>query len=90
MKIDGAFVRNIENDPIDLAMVKSISDIVRKMGIKTTAECVENVESLQLLKEVGVDYVQGYYLGKPKPLDQFLSSQTSLTSNVVHMKGEKH
>jgi len=69
VKIDGAFIRNIGNNEIDLAMVKSISEIVGKMGKQTTAEYVESAQALSLLKEIGVDFAQGYYLGKPIPLE---------------------
>ena len=62
------FVKGIETDPIDLAMVKSINDIGKVMGKRTIAEFVENGGIMKKLKEIGVDYAQGYYLGKPKPI----------------------
>lgn len=72
LKIDGQFVKNIENDVVDFALVKSINEIGHVMGKKTIAEFVENEKILQKLSELNIDYVQGYYLGKPKPLDQCL------------------
>ncbi len=69
LKIDGQFVKDIENDPIDLALVRSINEIAHLMGKKTIAEFVENEQILQKLSELNVDYVQGYYLGKPAKLD---------------------
>lgn len=66
LKIDGMFVRDMVNDPIDLAMVRSINEIGHVMGKKTIAEFVENKEILERLKELGVDYAQGYYMGKPR------------------------
>jgi diguanylate cyclase (GGDEF)-like protein/PAS domain S-box-containing protein len=69
LKIDGQFVKNIENDPIDLALVKSINEIGHIMGKKTIAEFVENEQVLKILADINVDYVQGYHLGKPQPLD---------------------
>ncbi len=69
LKIDGLFVRDILSDPIDLAMVKSINDIAHLMGKKTIAEYVENEQILEKLREVGVDYAQGYGIAKPAPLD---------------------
>ncbi|MBV1881447.1 MAG: EAL domain-containing protein [Pseudomonadales bacterium] len=68
VKIDGSFVRNIVDDEIDYAMVKSINDISHIMGKKTIAELCESKEVYEKLKEIGVDYVQGFYLGKPIPL----------------------
>ncbi len=67
LKIDGMFVRDILNDPIDLAMVRSINDIGHVMGKKTIAEFVENDEILAKLREIGVDYAQGYGIGRPEP-----------------------
>jgi len=68
LKIDGEFIRNIEHDDVDVAMVKSICSVAQAMGKKTTAEFVENASIAAHLKEVGVDYLQGYYVGKPEPI----------------------
>ncbi len=67
LKIDGVFVRDIVTDPIDLAMVKSINEIGHVMGMKTIAEFVENDQILDALRVIGVDYAQGYGIGKPEP-----------------------
>ena len=71
IKIDGTFIRNISNNSVERAMVKSICDIVSLMGKQTTAEYVEDEASLKVLHALGVDFVQGYHLGKPRPLDLF-------------------
>lgn len=68
LKIDGMFVKDIVDDPIDLAMVRSINDIGHVMGKKTVAEFVENDAILMLLREIGVDYAQGFGIGRPKPM----------------------
>lgn len=68
LKIDGMFVRDMVNDPIDLEMVRSINKIGHVMGKKTIAEFVENEEILECLKELGVDYAQGYHIGKPRAI----------------------
>ena len=68
LKIDGAFVKDIVHDPMDYALVKSINDIGHVMGMRTIAEFVENKDVLHKLEEMGVDYVQGYYVGKPTAL----------------------
>jgi len=69
LKIDGTFVRDIAQDPIDLAMTRSINEIGHVMGMKTVAEFVEGPEILQLLKEIGVDYAQGYHIAKPESIE---------------------
>lgn len=68
LKIDGTFVRNMANDRTDAAMVEAINHIGHVMGIKTIAEWVEDQETLEALRRIGVDYVQGYLFGRPEPL----------------------
>lgn len=68
LKIDGTFVRNINTDPIDLTFVRSINEIGHTMGKLTVAEFVEDGETLETLRELGVDYAQGYHIGRPTPL----------------------
>ena len=68
VKIDGSFVKDIADDPIDRAMVRSINEIAHLMGKKTIAEFVENDQILALLREIGVDYAQGFGIGKPAKL----------------------
>ena len=74
LKIDGMFVKDIVDDPIDYAMVKSINDIGHVMGMKTIAEFVENDEIRDMLKVIAVDHAQGYGIEKPKPLMELLES----------------
>lgn len=68
LKIDGAFVRDIVNNPIDRAMVEAINTIGHQMGLKTVAEFVESEAILALLQQIGVDYVQGNVVHCPEPL----------------------
>ena len=68
IKIDGAFVREMVKDPIQAALVSSIRDIGEVMGLKTIAESVEDAATFEALTQIGVDYVQGYYLDRPQPL----------------------
>ena len=68
LKIDGSFVADMAGDRINTAMVESINQIGHLMGIKTIAESVENAQTLVALRNLGVDYVQGYHLGRPQPL----------------------
>lgn len=72
LKIDGLFVKNILDDKVDLAMVHSINEVGHVMGKKTIAEFVENDEVLACLNEIGVDYAQGYGVGKPVPLNELI------------------
>ncbi len=67
IKIDGSFIRNLHKSPNDQLFVKAITDVASGMGIKTIAEFVEYEETLNILREFGVDYAQGYLIGKPAP-----------------------
>ena len=75
LKIDGQFVRDITRDPVDLAMLKSINGIGGVLGIRTIAEAVEDQETLDLLKTIGVDYAQGYHIGRPEPVRETLTEK---------------
>ena len=80
LKIDGLFVRDIYDDSIDYAMVKSINDVGHAVGMQTIAEFVETDDVLRLLKGIGVDYVQGYQISKPLPLSEFRVDTLQLMS----------
>lgn len=69
LKIDGMFVKNMVQNPIDLAMVEAINRIGHVMGIQTIAEFVEDEETLEKLRILGVNYAQGYWVGMPAPLE---------------------
>jgi PAS domain S-box-containing protein len=69
LKIDMDFVRNIADDASDRQVVKAIVDVARNFGIKTIAEGVESEATLNLLAGFGVDLVQGYFLGRPAPVE---------------------
>ncbi|MDP1898240.1 MAG: EAL domain-containing protein, partial [Sulfurimicrobium sp.] len=69
LKIDGSFVSDMIEDPIDCAMVESINNIGHVLGIKTIAEFVENEAILAKLQSIGVDFAQGYGIAKPCPLE---------------------
>ncbi|MFT5782516.1 MAG: diguanylate cyclase (GGDEF)-like protein [Pseudomonas sp.] len=73
VKIDGGFVKEIERSPSDLAMVRSINEIAHVLGRKTIAEYVETVSIREQLVAMGVDYVQGYAVERPKPLSELLA-----------------
>jgi len=79
LKIDGTFVKNIVDDIVDFAMVKSINEIGHVMGKQTIAEYVENDEIKGMLKEAGIDYAQGYGIGMPQPFDALFGRSNNLT-----------
>jgi len=68
VKIDGMFVRDIAENPSDYAMVQSINEIGHFMGKRTVAEFAESEEVIARLREIGVDYAQGYAIEVPRPL----------------------
>ncbi len=73
LKIDGMFVGNISQDKVDYAMVRSIKEIGHVMGKKVIAESVETQAVLDKLREIGVDYAQGFGVGEPRPIDEVAS-----------------
>jgi EAL domain-containing protein (putative c-di-GMP-specific phosphodiesterase class I) len=66
LKIDGVFVKDMVDDPIDRAMVEAINNVGHVMGKQTIAEFVDSDEVIAELRKIGVDFAQGYFLGKPK------------------------
>jgi diguanylate cyclase (GGDEF)-like protein len=66
IKIDGAFIENLASDPADRAIVTSIAQIAHTIGTQTIAEHVRNEETLAILREIGIDLAQGYFLGRPR------------------------
>jgi len=69
VKIDGRFVRKLDSSQVDLAMCRAMNDIAHALGKVTVAECIENEAAFNKLRELGVDYVQGFYLGRPVLID---------------------
>ena len=65
LKIDGSFIRDIHNNNADQLFVKALVDVAQGMGMQTVAEFVENQEIVDLVSSLGVDYLQGYYIGRP-------------------------
>lgn len=71
VKIDGCFVKTIASNAKDYAIVKSIHDVCCVMGIETVAEFVENQEIIDKLSDIGINYAQGYAIGRPQSLDLY-------------------
>ena len=70
IKIDGIIIQNILRDPSELAKTRAINTVCAKVGIHTIAEFVESKETLDKLRELGVDYVQGFGVARPGPIDK--------------------
>ena len=80
IKIDGSFIRNIVRNPVDRKMVRLIAEIGREAGMKTVAEYVQSGPAFSLLGELGVDYAQGYYVGKPSAVPRKRTLPIALSS----------
>ena len=79
LKIDGVFVKDLQTSPGDYAVVKPINEIGHFMGKLTIAEYVENDEILTILREIGVDYAQGFGVGHKIPLTALLPADLDST-----------
>lgn len=77
LKIDGSFIQRLPRDVVDQHLVKAIVEVARGLGLQTIAEFVEDQETVDLVRSYGVDFAQGYYIGKPLPL-------ASITGSVEH------
>jgi diguanylate cyclase (GGDEF)-like protein len=78
VKIDGTFITNIQTNRNDYAMARSINDLAHFLGQETIAESVENDEVVGILREIGVDYLQGWGVGRPKPLSDVTAELSSV------------
>ena len=81
LKIDGQFIKNMLRDPLDAAAVRCFVDVAKIQGLRTVAEYVDNEDVLVHIKEIGIDFAQGFLLHKPEPIDQLLArcNQTLIT-----------
>jgi predicted signal transduction protein with EAL and GGDEF domain len=71
LKIDSSFVMNMERDEADVAIVRSTIDLAHNLGLRVVAEGVETEGALGLLRQMGCDEVQGYFIGRPMPATEF-------------------
>lgn len=74
LKIDGQFIRDIIDDPLDEAAVRCFVDVARVVGVKTVAEFVDRPEVLAKVREVGIDYAQGFLVHRPEPIERLLAA----------------
>jgi len=86
LKIDGEIIKNISHNTADRAMVAAVNQIGKVMNIETIAKHVENIFTLNQLKEIGIDYAQGFYLDKPKPVDE----QIELIKESIQQQSFRH
>ncbi len=87
LKIDGSFIRDIHNNNADQLFVKALVDVAQGMGMQTVAEFVENQEIVELVSKLGVDYLQGYHIGRPDEKLQFkrLTKNTNTKENEASL-----
>jgi len=68
LKIDGSFIRDMRRDPRSRTMVEAIHQVAKSLDLETVAECVETKETCDMLRDIGIDFVQGHFVGRPEPL----------------------
>ncbi|MGD8590275.1 MAG: DUF1631 family protein [Chromatiales bacterium] len=83
VKIDGIFIKGILEDPASQTMVRSVTEIAHFMQRRVVAEFVEDQATANLLKEIGVDFIQGYHIGRPVPLGEILALSASVAGPFV-------
>jgi diguanylate cyclase (GGDEF)-like protein/PAS domain S-box-containing protein len=88
LKVDGSFVKNMVNNKIDYEMVRAINQIGHTMDIMTIAEFVENEAILEAVRDLGVDYAQGYVISKPVPMEVALFGDRSDTAGDAETTGQ--
>jgi diguanylate cyclase (GGDEF)-like protein/PAS domain S-box-containing protein len=81
VKLDGEFIQNLPRSEVDEHMVEAIVGVSQALGIKTVAESVADKETIGMLQKHGVDYAQGYYIGKPAPISSVLGSGNWVTES---------
>ena len=77
LKIDGSFILGVNKHPANLAIVEAIVELARNLGMKSVAEWTEDLATVEALAEVGVDYVQGYVIGRPQLPNRILEAKSS-------------
>lgn len=73
LKIDGSFVQDLPRSPIDQQLVRAMAELASELGIATVAEHVGDAETVELLRAFGVNYAQGYHIGRPGPVSETLA-----------------
>ncbi|MEO8666940.1 MAG: PAS domain-containing protein [Bauldia sp.] len=87
LKIDGSFMKNLVDNPVDRTIVESINDIAHKLGATTIAEWVEDAETEEILRAIGIDHAQGFAIKRPVPLDEILLPVSAGKTAALSMAG---
>ncbi len=87
LKLDGSFITHLPEHQDDQIFVKAMNEVAQGLGIQTIAECVEDKETLDLLAGIGVNLVQGYYLGRPTPRIKLRCAQIAEPNTSTTKKG---
>jgi diguanylate cyclase (GGDEF)-like protein len=90
LKIDGSFVRDVLKDPRAESMVRAIAQLARSMSITTVGEYVETEEIRARIATLGVDYGQGFAIGRPAPLDDLIAELPLLVSATAATRSLEH
>jgi diguanylate cyclase (GGDEF)-like protein/PAS domain S-box-containing protein len=73
LKIDGSFIKNLATNPIDQSIVRAVAEMATALGLVTVAECVEDEYTLDVIRQLGIEFAQGWAIGKPGPLSSILT-----------------
>jgi len=85
LKIDGLFIEGIIDDPLNGAAVRSFVDVARVMGIETIAEYVADEQVYERIREMGIDYAQGFYLHRPEPIERLLQKPAFVENQLTEI-----
>jgi EAL domain-containing protein (putative c-di-GMP-specific phosphodiesterase class I) len=77
LKIDGAFIKGASSHPANVAILQAIIELTHNLGMKSIAEWVEDLETMELLAELGADYVQGFAIAKSQPGERLVQAKSS-------------
>jgi diguanylate cyclase (GGDEF)-like protein len=83
LKIDGSFIRQLKENAVDRVIVEAINEIAHKLGMKTVAEFVEDAETLDIVRAIGIDQAQGYVIGRPVPLDMMIEDHAARRVRLI-------
>ena len=79
LKIDGSFIKGLPRDRVDQSMVRMVGEVARAAGMETVAEYVHSAAALALLAKYGIDYAQGFYIGRPAATPQTVTLEVPHT-----------
>jgi diguanylate cyclase (GGDEF)-like protein/PAS domain S-box-containing protein len=78
LKIDGSFIRGMTKSATDLALVRAIQQVAQSLGLQTVAECIEDQETMDILKDLAVDFAQGYFIGMPQAAETYADNAVKI------------